>query len=459
MSEKSEKHAGAIPRTRVKGKAAAEIDLAPTEISEVIPAPETPEPEMAAAGATAASDAGEKAMPPVESPSDETPLKPAEMQQAPSMPASSKSANPKSASPKFVPALIGLVAGAIGGVGAFYGAGALQPASPADAALSGRLGALEQRLSALKPGQAIADVPAALVARLEKAESQASAAASQEARLKAEIDKLATALSGETAAREKAFAGFASRGGGALGLAGPAASPAEIEGLKSRLGTIENAAKALPEAVSTLGNRLQAVQPKIDSVSKDVAVLSGKLAGMAQGEALGAAQARLAAVTLLDDAFSSHKPLAQPVKMLGDLGVEASALAAFTPFIDKAAPDAKGLLTELVALKPQPKADTGVAKASMLDRLKAGAASLVEIRKTGTVTGTDDAAHLQRAERALGAGDIALALVLTGKLSKDAAPAYAPWRARAAARQNAFEAIRLQRAQALALLAKAAAAK
>jgi len=436
MSGKSEAE---TKSTRGKDKKAAPaIDLAPDEVKEIAeeirpePATETkgvpePEHEVTSAGPD------EPALPPQDLPPP-----------APS--------GPKLASPKLVPGLIGLVAGLIGGFGAYQFGEALLPrkASSTDTGITTRLGALEQRLTS-----AAGAAPATLIARLEKAESLLSEAGKREEALRGEIGRLGQALAAEAAERKKAIEAAATRAGQAVGLASTPAAPAEIEGLKSRLGSVEDAAKTLPEAVSSLGNQLKAVTPRVETVSKEVATLSGKVDKMAAQEKLGAAQARLAAATLLEDAFGAGRPLGEPVGLLKNLGVAAPDLAAFAPYLDTSAPDAARLLADLRALKP--KAAPSEAKPGLFDRLKAGATSLVEIRKTGTVTGTDDASHIQRAELALQRGDIGTAAALIVRLSAANAPVYAEWRTRAEQRARATEAVAAQKKAALANLAAAAA--
>lgn len=424
MSEKPETEISKPARGKDK-KAAPAIDLAPGEVKEIADdaaaeAPAKPEPEPAA---------------------EEMPALPPEA--PPSAPSNSK----------LVPGLIGLVAGLIGGFGAHQFGDMLLPRTtpPADSGITTRLGALEQRLTA-----STAATPAALIARLEKAESLLSDAGKREEFLRVELGKLGQALAAEVAERKKAVEAAAARAGQAVGLVAPPTGPSpEIEGLKSRLGSVEDAAKALPEAVSSLGNQLKAVTPRVESVSKEVAALSGRMAQFSAQEKLGAAQARLAAATLLEEAFGANRPLGEPVRLLKNLGVAETDLSAFTPYLETAAPNAARLLADLRALSPK----TGPAEsnASLFERLKAGAASLVEIRKTGTVTGTDDASHLLRAERALQSGDIGTAAALIVRLSAANAPVYAEWRSRAEQRAKAAEAVAAQKKAALGNLAAAAA--
>ncbi|HRE22271.1 MAG TPA: hypothetical protein PKW21_14750 [Rhabdaerophilum sp.] len=424
MSEKSEAETTKPARGKDK-KTAPAIDLAPGDVKEIVEearAESLPETDVASAPEATSEPS------PV-SPSSPPPI------------------------PKLVPGLIGLVAGVIGGLGAYQFGEALLPrkAPLPDTGIKTRLGALEQRLAS-----AAGTPSAALIARLEKAESLLSETGKREEMLRGEIGKLGQALSAEVAERRKAVEAATARAGQALGLAGaPPASSAEIEGLKSRLGSVEDTAKALPEMVAALGTQLKAVGPRVDTVSKEIIALSSRLAQLGAQEKLGAAQARLAAVTLLEESFGTNRPLGEPVRLLKNLGVSEADLAAFTPYLETSAPDAARLLADLHAIKP--KAESAEGNPGFFDRLKAGATSLVEIRKTGSVTGTDDASHIQRAELALQRGDIGTAAALIVRLSAANAPAYAEWRLRAEQRAKATEALVGQKKAALANLAAAAA--
>lgn len=424
MSEKPEAETTKPARGKEK-KAAPAIDLAPGDVKEI-----------ADESAVGPEPAPEPAATSTDSVTPEPEARPA---------AQSGS--------KLVPGAIGLVAGLIGGLSAHQFGDMLLPRAvpPADSGLVSRLGSLEQRIAS-----SAGTAPAALIARLEKAESLLADTGKREDLLRGEIGKLGQALAAEVAERKKAVEAAASRAGQAVGLVGPQAAPSpEIEGLKSRLGSVEDAAKALPEAVSSLGNQLKAVTPRVESVSKEVATLSGRMAQLAAQEKLGAAQARLAAATLLEEAFGANRPLGEPVRLLKNLGLAEGDLSAFTPYLESPAPDAARLLADLRALRP--KAAPADGQTSLLDRLKAGAASLIEVRKTGTVTGTDDSAHIQRAERALQSGDIGTAAALIVRLTAANAPLYADWRARAEQRTKAAEAVATQKKAALANLAAAAA--
>ena len=251
-----------------------------------------------------------------------------------------------------------------------------------------------------------------------------------------ELGKLGAALKIEVDERKKALERLA-QPAQALGLMSKEAGT-DLEGLKSRLGSIEG------------------LQPKLDSVTKDVQALTGQLAGLSGRDLLGAANARLAAVTLLDDAAAKGRPLASALDLLKGLGAEAAPLASLAPFAASGLPDARKLLEELKGLTPPAAAAAPVASQNLFDRVKQGALSLVDVRKTGETSSLTDDTTLSRAAQALQRGEIAAAAAEISKLSGDAAARYKPWRSRVEARTKAFEALGVLKNDALAALAKAA---
>ncbi len=434
---------------RGKGRAAPAIDLPASHVVDVTPdvtpevVPEIATPDAKAEdrpAATRSAEASGTASPPNEPPARA----------------------PSPGGGRLAPALIGLIAGAIGGFGASQFGDALRSKPPQqDSALAGRLGTLEQRLAGIKPGDAAPPVPEALLARLGKAEAQLVEAEKREAGLRAELAKLDLSLTNEATERKKAIETLGSRPVDATnGAGGSSLAAAEVEALRTRLGTLEAAVRSLPSAVTALGARLDGLQPRLETVTKDVQALSGRVAGLSTGEVLGAANARLAAVSLLDEALTSGQPLGPALDMAKNLGADAAALAAFAPFAASGAPGAKKLLEELRALKPAPAAATATAPsptAGIFDRVKQGAAALVEVRRAGEPGGTEDAAVLTRTEQALERGDIAGAYGQIIRLSPEKAGVYAPWRARVEARLKAVEALAALRRDAQGVLAKAAA--
>lgn len=430
MSNETEKtaagHKAARRKAQTNPSGIDAIDLPATEIAVTSIAEKAAEPidaalaapDAATASETAATNAIETeavASPPVETAPEPAPLPPAP---APA------------ASPGWLmPGAIGLIAGLFGGIGGYKIAEFARPKSlDADTALVTRLGALEQRLVSVnlagsKPGEAIVTVPQAVLERLERAE--------------AAIANAGNALKAEVAERRKALENLPSpqQAVGLLSQQGKS----ELDGLKSRLGSIEG------------------LQPKLDSVASDLQAMSGRISGLSGREALGAANARLAALALLEDAAQKGRPLGEALELVKSLGAEPAKLAPLMDFAASGIPDAKKLLAEFraIALPAAPK--PAPQEQSLVERMKQGALSLVEVRKAGEVTGADDPATIARIGEALARGDIVAAGAMAGKLSASAAPAYAAWKARLETRAKAFEALAALRMAAMADLAKIAA--
>jgi hypothetical protein len=307
-------------------------------------------------------------------------------------------------------ALIGLIAGAAGGFGA-YQAGSLwqpKPASPPDAALVQRLDTLEKALAA-RPA-----APASNGEAIAAAEKALREAQTRETALRAEISRLAAAVSAESEERKKALAALAAQPPGA-----PVA-PADA-------GEIE----ALRKALAGLATRLDSGESQIGPLRKEIEAVSARFATLAGREAMGLANARLAASALLEDAAARGRPLAPSIELIKGLGVEPARIAALAPFAESGLPGADRLLAEFRAIKPAAAPPGAKPEAGLLERLRAGATSLVEVRRAGEITGTDDAATIARAEDALKRGDLDAALALVGRLGAARAADYASWRARA----------------------------
>ncbi|MCA3631069.1 MAG: hypothetical protein IOC35_12195 [Methylobacterium sp.] len=324
-----------------------------------------------------------------------------------------------------MPLLLALVAGIAGSLGVEALLGGSDP--KLNSALDQRLARLEQ----VKPPTAPA-LPAELTDRLAKAEKALAEVAPREQALQAEIMRLASQL--KTLAERPVATGSPS--------AGPAPeTTAEFERLR---GAVEAATKQAEEQIA----RFTGLNDQIATLAKAVASANGELA-----------RASAAAVVSqnLAESFQRHEALGGAIEALKALGVAADRLAPLAAYAQNPPPSLAGLGTELRDLaKASAEAGTGQ-QGDFLSRLRQGAASLVEVRRTGEITGTDDAAHLARAEQALGRGDLLTAITLVGRLSAPRAERFAGWKAKAEARAKADAAIRQIRQESLAGLARAAA--
>ena len=377
-------------------------------------------------------------------------------------------------SPKLVPAMLGLVAGFVGGFGAWQVLG-LQGTGPDTVAKA--LGERLARLESVRPAVPAAD----LAERLTRAETSAREAGVRDTAIRAEITRLSEALGAEQAERAKALANLAERSGPApVVIQTPAGSVGELtpelERLRARLSALESATKALPEAIGAVAarneaasskveallprldemtQRVESYAPRLTSVTEQMAGLSRTVSGVATRDELSRAAALLLSVNVLSEAFQRHETLGALLPTLRGLGVSDTLLSPLEPFAATAPPTPVSLQAELRRLAAPPVATASPA-GDLFERLKQGAASLVDVRRTGEITGTDDAAHLARAEQALQRGDLAMALALTGRLTAERAPAFAEWRKRLQTRVSAQDSLGKIREESLARLSRAA---
>lgn len=389
-----------------KSRPPVEIDLPAESVSEVKPDPapasaaEMPAGEAPASGATApepGTTSGATAPEPATASGEMGPAQPAASAPRPAL---------------GLPVLVALVAG----VAASLGVQALL--GRPDSRLAGTI---EQRLSQLEQTRPAPVLPPDLAERLARAEKSLAEAGPREQALQAEIARLSASL---TSLSERP----ATPAGGA--------------------GTVDTAAfDRLRQATEGQVARIAALGDQLTALSKAVAGAGGELAR---------ASATVVTSQMLAENFQRGEALGGPIEALRALGVANEQMAPLAPFAQNPAPSLASLGTELRELaKASAEASAGP-EADLVTRLRQGLSSLVEVRRTGEITGTDDAAHLARAEQAVARGDLATAITLVGRLSSPRAERFAAWKARTEARAKAEAAIRQIRQDGLAALARAA---
>jgi hypothetical protein len=340
--------------------------------------------------------------------------------------------SPRSKSPKLLPAFFGLVAGAVGGFGAWHVTGLM------DGGVGKLTAGLDQRLTRLE--QARPSTPPDLADRLTRAERGLTEVLPREQALRAEIGKLQAAIAAEQGERSKALAVLGERITAPAPTATSGASIPNLDEIRAQ--------------VNALGSQFNAFGPRVNSMADQVATLSKSLGHVAGQDDLSRAAAMLVTTGLLGEAFQRHEALGGIIETLRSMGAGETELAPLTPFATSPPPAPSALLAEMRAIpakKAPEKADT-----DLFERLRSGAASLVDIRRTGEITGTDDAAHIARAEQALQRGDVGLALTLVGRLTPARAGDFTGWRTRAEQRVKALETIGKLRAASLSRLSRAA---
>lgn len=382
-----------------KSRPPVEIDLPAESVSEV-------KPDAAPASAADA---------PADAPAGEPPASGATTPEPATASGDTGPAQPAASAPRpalGLPVLVALVAGAAASLGV--------------QALLGRpdsrlAGTIEQRLSQLEQTRPAPVLPPDLAERLARAEKSLAEAGPREQALQAEIARLSASLQS---------------------LSERPATPA------GGAGTVDTA------AVDRLRQTTEGQAARITALSDQLTALSKAVAGA--GDALARAAATVVASQMLAESFQRGEALAGPLESLRALGVANEQLAPLAPFAQNPAPSLASLGTELRELAKASAEAAAGPQADLLTRMQQGLSSLVEVRRTGEITGTDDAAHLARAEQAVARGDLATAITLVGRLSNPRAERFAAWKARTEARAKAEAAIRQIRQDGLAALARAA---
>jgi predicted nucleic acid-binding Zn-ribbon protein len=214
-----------------------------------------------------------------------------------------------------------------------------------------------------------------------------------------------------------------------------ATQKAEIETTKAKL-----------ETVTSLAERLGALESEAKTLGADLSEMSAEKAD------LSLKRQRAAALILtlgqLRASLSSNQPFAAELASVEDLGRADADLAAklaptldaLRPFADDGAPTLSQLQTDLpVATIAQAAAADAAGEAlgvesSWLQQTLYRLSELVTVRPVGEVEGDSALAHLARAETRLSAGDLAAAVVEVKGLTGQAATAAESWLTRAEAR-------------------------
>lgn len=392
---------------------------------------------------------------------DPTAETPAKMADAPSSEPAEKQ---KSGSFGLV-AAIGLVAGLIGG------AGGSQILNSFDSRVTTLASGLDQRLARLESARPAA-IPPEWNERLQRAETLA----------RGDAEKLRSELQAEQAERSRGLAALAERLSTNAGASPIPLTPGqdiapELERFKTRLEALESALRPLPESLAAVAQRqsatsarLDAFTPRfeelakaVDGVKPEVGALSERMAGLSRGlsgistrDDLTRASARLVAVNLASEALARSEAFGPLVETLRGLGADAATLAPLAAFATEPPLSPAALVSELRKAATRAEPAEKSAGGDLIERLKAGAASLVDIRRTGEITGTDDAAHIGRAEQAIQRGDLATAATLLTRLTPQRATAFQEVKQKIAARQGATDALARLRRESLDRLSQAA---
>lgn len=405
MAEERPDDPGPSPDSRPK-RAPPTIDLQATEISSEPPKAE----ETAEAAKEAAKDAGEAspgAAPPEPEPQPETT----------SVRPDAEPARP--VSPWVVAPISGAVAAALViGVGWLLGWPAVQPSSaplPSAATideLGTRVSALEAKAG--KPVAAVAD-PAA-TARLEALDKSIAALRTELAATRAQSDKLAAAVNDAKAAPRNG------------------AAP-DISGITARIDKVEGAVQAQGAAIARQDGKI--ADTKAEAKADDVPLR------------------RVVAASLLDVAVRHGDPYGSALQSAKLLADDPDALKPLDAFAASGVPNPATLCRELVEIVPKlvpPAPEEATTGAGLVDRLRAGASTLIQIERTDG-TGTDRGSIVARVTSAAVHNDLALTVRELKSLPPADRIAAQAWLDRVEARRVALDASRKFADNAMAALA------
>jgi hypothetical protein len=315
-----------------------------------------------------------------------------------------------------VAVVVGIAVGAAGVTGALWLTGALQTTRQTTDTLAPRVAALEAQVkSAQKPS----DNPAV-------------------AELTSRMSKLEQAVA-------------------KLPAASADASSAE------RLGTIENALKALGVTLAALNRRAEdtaanvsAARERADAAAKAAESLQARVEAIersakatqdkvAQNSGADTVARRALAAVALRDAVASGAAYSAELAIAKELGADAKAVAALEPFARSGVPSEADLARELSALLPRIESATG-ADASQangfFERLQANASKLVRVQPIGEPAGDEPSAVIARIEVKAARHDLSGVEQEMNKLPAKARDFAASWMKRFAARNDAVAAAR-----------------
>ncbi len=329
----------------------------------------------------------------------------------------------RSRSPWVVAPLSGAVAAALViAVGSLLGWPAVQP-PPAPQVSAAAVDDLATRVAGLESRASKTPAPVtdpAVTARSDGIEKSVATLRSDIASLRAQSDKLAAAVNAAKTAPGDS-------------TAAPAPT-VDLSAINDRIDAIERAARAQAAAIAQASEKAAFAKPQDDMPLR-----------------------RVVAAALLDVAVRHGDPYPGALAAAKALAPDPNKLKPLDEFAAKGVPNPPALNRELLALIPKlsPATETATTGTGLVDRLKAGASTLVRVERTDAA-GTDRSAVVARVTAAALRNDFAEARRELSSLdAANRAPAQA-WLDKAAARDAALAASRQFAEEAMASLAKAA---
>ncbi len=213
----------------------------------------------------------------------------------------------------------------------------------------------------------------------------------------------------------------------------------QLTALSDRVSALESGGTASgsggvgSDAAVALSHRIDAVQSSLNALGDRLAALESKASA---GPSESTVAARAIAVVALRRAVDEGAPFTTDLDLASALGLPADDVAALKPYADKGVPTKAALASEFPKVGDAIVSTTTKANlnAGWIQRLIAGARSLVTVRPTGPVAGSDPAAVVSRMQAAVEAGDLKKALSERDALPDAGKAASADWAAAAQSR-------------------------
>lgn len=241
-----------------------------------------------------------------------------------------------------------------------------------------------------------------------------------------------------------------------------------VSDLGDRFGALDRAVSAVSATVAALPKLdLDPVKAAIAATDQRLAPLEAALATpkaedrATEARAVGSAdEARAAPVAVVAQEASrgieDGRPIAKEVDALRALGVDDAALTPLNAIAEQGAPTIAALKASWAEVEPQ--VLTAVRPAgpdSLLDRFKAGARSIVSVKRVGAPAGEDAGSIAGRISAALASGDADAALAEWAKLPDAGRTLSQPWADAVRSRLDAQAAAEALASGAIETLAKA----
>lgn len=321
-------------------------------------------------------------------------------------------------------AALGFVILAAGILYLFYQLSSLPPDNSASLAdLRSRLAAIESRPATDNAG--LADRVAKIEAALGKETSDTSALRKDTDALGKKVDDLAAELTGQSKAMAQVTALQAALSGLKTEIADVKATVAalprpDIGRLESRLSDLDQRLGTLQGAVSAIPHiDLGPVTGRLDSIETRLKPIEAETAEARSPQQVAMRRAAPVALTAeaVSDAIQAGRPFPKDLEALRSLGVDAGKLAPLAPVADRGAPTLRDLQASLDGQRDRIVAQgTAPTSGSYMDRLMAGASSLVQVRPVGAVMGDSPSAIVSQMDDAIGRDDLTAALADWHKL-------------------------------------------